>query len=213
MIQPVDTILALVLLSVLISFGSSRLPMLIKVLAFQGVVVSIVPLFIGHDLTSGGIVFALVTLIIRGILIPLFIYLAIKKVAIRREVEPIVGYHASLLAGLALIVVATFVSPKFNLPQTSGNALLLPTAITLLVAGMFLLMARRNAIAMVLGYIMMENGIYLVGTSFTIRAHHIVEFGILLDVLAGVMIMAIILQNINQAFDDVDTALLRTLKE
>ena len=112
-----------------------------------------------------------------------------------------------------ILTVATFVSPKFNLPQASGNALLLPTAITLLVAGMFLLIARRNAIAMVLGYIMMENGIYLVGTSFTIRAHHIVEFGILLDVLAGVMIMAIILQNINQAFDDVDTALLKTLKE
>jgi hydrogenase-4 component E len=213
MIQIVDTILALVLLSVLFSFGSSRLPMLIKVLAFQGVAVSIVPLFIGHEPTAASIVFALVTLIIRGILIPLFIYLAIKKVAIRREVEPIVGYHASLLAGLVLIVAATFVSQQFNLPRTSVNALLLPTAITLLVAGMFLLMARRNAIAMVIGYIMMENGIYLVGTSFTIRAHHIVEFGILLDVLAGVMIMAIILQNINKAFDDVDTALLRTLKE
>jgi hydrogenase-4 component E len=78
---------------------------------------------------------------------------------------------------------------------------------------MFLLMARRNAIAMVLGYIVLENGIYLVGTSFSVRAHHIVEFGILLDVLAGVMIMAVILQNIKQAFDDVDTALLRTLKE
>jgi hydrogenase-4 component E len=176
MIQLVDTILALVLLSVLISFGSSRLTMLIRLLAFQGIVVSLVPLFIGHELTAGSIVFTLVTLVIRGIVIPLFIYLAIKKVAIRREVEPIVGYHASLLAGLALIVVATFVSPKFNLPQTSGNALLLPTAITLLVAGMFLLMARRNAIAMVLGYIMMENGIYLVGTSFSVRAHHIVEF-------------------------------------
>ena len=136
-----------------------------------------------------------------------------QKVAIHREVEPIVGYHASLMVGLILIVAATFVSPKFNLPQSSGNALLLPTAITLLAAGMFLLMARRNAIAMVLGYIVMENGIYLVGTSFSVRAHHIVEFGILLDVLAGVMIMAVILQNIKQAFDDVDTALLRTLKE
>ena len=60
---------------------------------------------------------------------------------------------------------------------------------------------------------MLENGIYLVGTSFSARAQHVVEFGILLDVLAGVMIMAIILQNIKQAFDDVDTALLKTLKE
>ena len=78
---------------------------------------------------------------------------------------------------------------------------------------MFLLMARRNAIAMVLGYIIMENGIYLVGTTFSIRTHHIVEFGILLDVLAGVMIMAVILQNIKREAGDVDTSLMRTLKD
>ncbi len=210
---PVDMTLSLVLLSVLFSFGSSRLPGLIKVLAFQGVVVSIVPLIIGHDMTTGGILFTLVTLIIRGIVIPLCIYLAIKKVAIRREVEPIVGYHASVLAGLGLIVAAMAVSHRFDTLSINTSVLLLPTAIALLVAGMFLLMARRNAIAMVLGYIMMENGIYLVGTTFSVRALHIVEFGILLDVLAGVMIMAVILQNIKQTFDDVDTALLRTLKE
>jgi hydrogenase-4 component E len=210
---PVDMTLSLVLLSVLFSFGSSRLPGLIKVLAFQGVVVSLVPLIIGHDMTAGGILFTVATLTIRGIVIPLCIYFAIKKVAIRREVEPIVGYHASLLAGLVLIVAAMAVSHKFNALSISASVLLLPTAITLLVAGMFLLMARRNAIAMVLGYIMMENGIYLVGTTFSVRALHIVEFGILLDVLAGVMIMAVILQNIKQTFDDVDTALLRTLKE
>ena len=213
MIHPVDTLLSLVLLSVLFAFGSSRLPGLIKVLAFQGIVVSLVPLFVGHDMTGGGMLFTLVTLVIRGIVIPMCIYLAIKKVAIRREVEPIIGYHASLIAGLGLIVGATYASHKFNLPASSTSALLLPTAITILVAGMFLLIARRNAIAMVLGYIMMENGIYLVGTTFSVRALHIVEFGILLDVLAGVMIMAVILQNINQTFDDVDTALLRTLKE
>ena len=111
MIDSVDTLLALVLLSVLFSFGTSRLPALIKIIAFQGIAVSIVPLFIGHGLTTGGTVFTLVTLLIRGIVIPLCIYLAIKKVAIRREVEPIVGYHASLLVGLILIVAATFVIP------------------------------------------------------------------------------------------------------
>jgi hydrogenase-4 component E len=176
-------------------------------------VVSVVPLFIGHDMTAGGMVFTLVTLAIRGIIIPLSIYIVIKKVAVRREVEPIVGYHASMLCGLGLIVAATFISRQLDIPVISQNTLLLPTAIALLVSGMFLLMARRNAIAMVLGYIIMENGIYLIGTTFSVRARHIVEFGILLDVLAGVMIMAIILQNIKQTFDDVDTALLRTLKE
>ncbi len=212
-LNPVDTILSLVLLSVLFSFGSSRLPGLIMVVGFQGIVASIVPLFIGHDVSVGGMTFTLVTLLIRGIIIPLAIYIAIKRVSIRREVEPIVGYHASILCGLGLIVAVTYLNRQLNLPAISDYTLLLPTAIALLVTGMFLLMARRNAIAMVLGYIMMENGIYLVGTTFSVRARHIVEFGILLDVLAGVMIMAIILQNIKRTFDDVDTALLRTLKE
>ena len=213
MIHPVDTILSLVLLSILFSFGSSRLPVLIKVLAFQGVVVCVVPLLIVPDMSTGSIVFTIATLAIRGIIIPGCIFLAIRRVAIKREVEPIVGYHASLFAGLLLIVAATFASHRFDAPASSVSVLLLPTAIALLGAGMFLLMARRNAIAMVLGYIMMENGIYLVGTTFSVRARHIVEFGILLDVLAGVMIMAVILQNIKQTFDDVDTARLRTLKE
>ena len=213
MMSSVDVLLTLVLLSVLISFGSSRLPTLIKILAFQGIVVSIVPFFLGHNLTAGGIVFTLATLLIRGLIIPAWIYLAVRKVAIRREVEPIISYHGSLLAGLVLMVGAAYTGRKFDLPLSVDHILLLPAAVALLAGGMFLLMARRNAIAMVLGYIMMENGIYLVGTSFSARTHHIVEFGILLDVLAGVMIMAIILQNIKRTFDDVDTALLRTLKE
>jgi hydrogenase-4 component E len=209
----VDTILSLVLLSVLFSFGTSRLPKLIIVVGFQGIVVSIVPFFIGHDMTAGGILFTLVTLLIRGIIIPMSIYIAIKKGAIQRKVAPIIGYHASILCGLGLIVAATYISRQLNIVAISDYTLLLPTAITLLVTGMFLMMTRRNAIAMVLGYIIMENGIYLVGTTFSVRARHIVEFGILLDVLAGVMIMAVILQNIKQTFDDVDTAHLRTLKE
>ena len=213
MIHSLDTILSLVLLSVLFSFGSSRLPGLIKVMAFQGIVVSLVPLFIGHDLTTGSVVFSLVTMLIRGVVIPLSIHLVIKKVSINRGVEPIIGFHASLFAGLILIVAAAFVSHRLNIPSVSTSALLTPTAITILVAGMFILMARRNAIAMILGYMMMENGIYLVGTTFSTHAHHIVEFGILLDVLAGVMIMAIMLRDMKQKFDDVDTVHLRNLKE
>ena len=103
MTHSVDAILALVLLSVLFSFGSSRLPALIKVIAFQGVVVTITPFFMGHQLSTGGVIFTSATLLIRGIVIPSCIYLAIKKVAIHREVEPIVGYPASLLAGLVQI--------------------------------------------------------------------------------------------------------------
>ncbi|HKL82744.1 MAG TPA: hydrogenase [Desulfobacter sp.] len=209
----VDIILSFVLLSVLFSFGAERVQVLIKLLAFQGIVISIIPFFIGHDMSTGSTVFTLATLVIRGIIIPLSIFVAIRKGAIQRVVEPIVGYHASILCGLALIIGATYISGRLDIGSVSGFKLLEPTAIALLVTGMFLLMARRNAIAMVIGYIMMENGIYLVGSGLSVGTRHIVEFGILLDVLAGVMIMAVILRNIKKTFDDVDTALLRTLKD
>ena len=213
MSQVVDTVLILVLLSVLSAFAAGRLPTLIKVVAFQGIVVSLIPLSLGNPAETGGVIFTVVALLIRGIVIPGAILLAIKRVAIRREVEPIVGPHVSLLAALLLLVAAFYVSGRIDLTVAGRSELLLPTAITLLVAGMFLLMSRRNAIAMVLGYMMMENGIYLGGTTVSTRAHHIVEFGILLDVLAGVMLMAVILQNIKRTIDDVDTSLLRTLKD
>lgn len=211
----VDIILSFVLLSVLFSFGADRVQVLIKLVGFQGIVISIIPFFIGHDMSTGSTVFTLATLIIRGIIIPLSIFVAVRKGAIRRVVEPIVGYHLSMLCGLALIIGATYISGRLDIVSVSGFKLLEPAAIALLATGMFLLMARRNAIAiaMVIGYIMMENGIYLVGSGLSVGTRHIVEFGILLDVLAGVMIMAVILRNIKQTFDDVDTALLRTLKD
>jgi len=210
MYNPVDIILSFVLLSVLFSFATDRVLILIKLLGFQGVVISIIPFFIDDHVSGGG---TLATLVIRGIIIPLSIFVAIRKGTIRRVVEPIVGYHASILCGLAVIIGATYISGRLDIASVSGVKLLVPAAIALLATGMFLLMARRNAIAMVIGYIMMENGIYLVGSGLSVTTRHIVEFGILLDVLAGVMIMAVILRNIKQTFDDVDTALLRTLKD
>ncbi len=75
----VDTLLSLVLLSVLFAFGSSRVPALIKVMAFQGIVVSIIPFFITPDMETGAVIFTLATLVIRGAVIPLSLHIAIKK--------------------------------------------------------------------------------------------------------------------------------------
>ena len=76
-------------------------------------------------------------------------------------------------------------------------------------------MSRRKAITQVIGYLMMENGIYLIGTALAKETHtmYVVEFGVLLDLLVGIMIMGIILHNINSSYNDVDTALLGQLKD
>lgn len=213
MITLLDVMLSLVLLSVLSALAASRLVPLLRAVAFQGVVVSLLPLFLGLRPNAGDLVFTAATLLIRGIAGPLLLFLIIRRVKVRRDVEPIVSTQASLLAGLVLIVAATWAGSAFVLPVPTRSSLLLATAISLLVSGLFLLMARRNAVAMVLGYIMLENGIYVVGTSFSVRTHHIVEFGILLDVLAGVMIMGVVVRNLGQTMEGANTAQMRTRKD
>ena len=207
----------MVLLSVLMSLSSNRLMTLVKIMAFQGIAVSLIPIFLEYhgDIPIGSLLFLQVMILIKGFLIPGFMYMAVKKVKIQREVDPIIGYHASVFAGLVFIVVSAFIADRLHSYLPDRHTLLMATAITTLASGLFLLMARSKAINQVIGYLMMENGIYLIGTALAKQTHtlFIVEFGVLLDLLVGIMVMGIVLHNINSAFDDVDTALLGQLKD
>jgi hydrogenase-4 component E len=217
MINITDAILVIILLSVLLSLASSRLSTLVKIMSLQGVMVSLTPLFLGHysTLGSGGLIFYQIMILIKGLLIPGLLFVAVKRVQITREIEPIIGYHASLFSGLGIMVLAITLTSKLHLSLPAGHGLLLTCAITTLATGLFLMVSRRKAITQIIGYLTMENGIYLVGTALTKQSHtlYVVEFGVLLDLLVGIMIMGIILHNINNAFDDVDTALLGRLKD
>jgi len=212
-----DALMSLTILSVLMSLGSNRLMALVKIMAFQGIVVSLTPLFLEHheSMNFSSIILLQIMLLIKGMLIPGFMYAAVKKLKIQREVEPIIGYHASLFAGLIFILLGAFIANRLHISLPVENDLLLITAITTLSAGLFLLMSRRKAITQVIGYLMMENGIYLIGTALAKETHtmYVVEFGVLLDLLVGIMIMGIILHNINSSYNDVDTALLGQLKD
>jgi hydrogenase-4 component E len=217
MIHITDAVLVIILLSVLLSLGSNRLKALVEIMALQGIMVSLVPILLKYHsaMHNGEIIFFQIMILIKGALIPGLLYMALKKIVIKREVEPIIGYHASLFAGLVMIMLSIIVTQKLHLTLPPGRGLLLITAITASAAGLFLMMSRRKAITQVIGYLMLENGIYLTGTALTKQSHtlYVVEFGVLLDLLVGVMIMGIILHNINHAFDDVDTTLLGRLKD
>jgi hydrogenase-4 component E len=209
----------IILLSVLLSLGSNRLKALVEIMALQGIMVSLVPILLkysGSEGHHGSIIFFQIMILIKGVLIPGLLYMALRKMTIKREIEPIIGYHASLLAGLIMIMVSVSLTHRLQLTLPQGRGLLLITAITTLGSGLFLMMTRRKAITQVIGYLMLENGIYLIGTALTKRFHTlyvVVEFGVLLDLLVGVMIMGIILHNIHHAFDDVDTILLGNLRD
>lgn len=213
-----NILLALILLSVLLSLRTNRLMALVKLMAFQGIMVSTVPLFSSseHEITFGLVLFFLFMVLVKGLCIPVMMAVAVKRVIADREIEPIIGYHASLFAGLIMIVFSMYLINHLQLSLLlPGHRLLLVTAVTTMGAGLILLMARRKAITQVIGYLMMENGIYLIGTALAGKIHHqyLVEFSILLDLLVAVLVMGIVLNDIHHTFDDVDTGLMGRLKD
>jgi hydrogenase-4 component E len=79
--------------------------------------------------------------------------------------------------------------------------------------GFLLLMTRRKAITQVLGYLMLENGIFIFGILLSEAMPMMVEAGVLLDLLVGVFVMGIVMNQINREFSTLNTERLSALKE
>jgi hydrogenase-4 component E len=90
---------------------------------------------------------------------------------------------------------------------------LIPAAMAMALCGLFLIIARRQALTQVIGYLVFENGIYLFGLAISAKNPLLVELGVLLDVFVGVFVMGIVIYHINREFDSISVEDLRMLKE
>jgi len=211
----IDGIMALVVLTNLFLLGSSRLAACIRIVAVQGIVLGIFPLLThGGEVTPRLILLALWSIVLKGIAFPWLLRRAIRETDARREVEPIVGYTTSLLAGTGALAVSLWISSRLPLPAAEVTAsLAVPVAFFTIMAGLFVIVSRNKAVTQVLGYLTLENGIYIIGVALVQKAPLLVEFAILLDVFVAVFVMGIAIFHINREFDHIDTDRLSSLKE
>jgi len=205
-------VLILVVLASFVVIGTARLSTCVRAIALQGILLGLAPLVLFPGWSGHRVALAVGTVAIKGIIVPRFLIWAIREAAVRREVEPRIGYVPSLLLGTAALAFAFAIADRWPLPA-GGGELLVAVAITTLVHGLFVLTARRKAITQVVGYIMVENGIYLFGLTQAERVPFLVELGVLLDVFVGVFIMGIVVFHINREFDSIDSSRLSELAE
>lgn len=204
-------LLLLVVLTDFAVLGTSRLSACIRWIAFQGALLGLLSLFGGGEFGWNAILVAAGTIVVKAIALPAFLRWAIRETSIRREVEPLIGYLASMLLGGAALAVAFGVAA--SMPSSIRDALEVPVALVTVIIGMIVLMTRVKAITQVIGYLMLENGVYLFGIRLARHVPFLIEAGVLLDVFVGVFIMGIVVFHINREFDSISSANLSELRE
>jgi hydrogenase-4 component E len=210
----VDPLLVLVLILNFFLLGTSRMRSLIGVSALQGMILGVLAIPVHSQVTWGSIFIAVATAVIKGFLIPGMLGRAMRDAHIRREVEPLIGFLPSLLLG-ALGTGLSLVFSK-RLPLIASDAspsLLVPGCFATVLTGFLLLTTRRKAITQVVGYLVLENGVFIMGLALVETMPVLVELGVLLDLFVGIFVMGIIINHISREFSSLDTGKLSTLKE
>ncbi|MBI3306556.1 MAG: hydrogenase [Candidatus Omnitrophica bacterium] len=208
-----DMALAVIVILAICLLGTSRLGSIIQLFAFQSFILAFVPFMIGGGIGPHKIVIAGGTLLIKVIFIPAMLLWAVRHVSIRRDSPGILGVSASLLLGGCLVGLSFFLSSRLIFPGNPFSDLLIPSAFSTLFIGFLVIISRTKAITQVVGYLVMENGIFLFALLLFETTPLLVELGIFLDIFVGVFVMGIIMNHIQNEFDHMDTSQLISLKE
>ncbi len=208
-----DPLLVVVLLLNLFVLGTSRLRAVIGASALQGVVLGILTVTAHGTLTVEVVAIAIAAVAIKGILIPRFLHKAMRDVAIEREVEPLIGFIPSLLLGALGTALAVIFSETLPLIPAHKESLVVPSSFATVLTGFIILTTRRKAITQVVGYLILENGIFIMGLALLDAMPFLVEVGVLLDLFVAIFVMGIIINHISREFASTDVARLSSLKE
>ncbi len=181
-----NTIAALLTLSSLLLLGSSRLRMTIKMVAFQGFLLGLLPLTGKVEHLSMALVLSVCSITLKGILLPWMLARAMEKSGTKREIEPFISFGATMLMGIALLVVSGWIVAKLQNTQQLASPVCLTTGFFLVFSGLLLLITRRKAITQTIGFLVLENGVFATGLSLGSEFSDFVELGILLDVFVGI---------------------------
>lgn len=213
MAQLLDPMLILALALNFVALGVSRIRAVINAVALQGILLGLLPLLVHPEIGVRGILLVAVTIALKGFIIPGFLVHAMREANIRHEVNPVVSPMSSLLLGAVGTGLAIVFSRPLPLAGEHSGLLFVPASLATVWTGFLLLTTRKKAIMQVLGYLLLENGIFLFGVLLLEAMPFLVEAGVLLDLFTAVFVMGIIIHHISREFASISTEHLSELKE
>jgi hydrogenase-4 component E len=192
----------------------TRLDGQVRVFGLQSLVLALLSVLIAvysGSLELLGVGVALV--VVKGVMIPRVLNRAVAKVGLARVAAPYLGTAPALIICGLLTILAFYVMTPIAASNPLPTADAIPLAFAGVLIGFFIMVNRRRAVTQILGFLMLENGIFLLALLATYGVPFIVEMGVFLDVLVAVLIMEVFVYRIKDNFDSIDVGALGKLKE
>jgi hydrogenase-4 component E len=161
-----------------------------------------------HLYFSAGLTFAL-----KVVLIPWILHKLILRLNVKWDVEPLINVPTTMLIGIVLVIIAfNLALPVAKLSSSIARGTL-GIALACILLAFMMMITRSKAVPQVIGFLAMENGLFFAATAATNGMPMIVELGIALDVLVGILILGVFMFQIREQFDNLDIHNLENLKE
>lgn len=212
--QFVNLLGAVLLMLAFAMISQRRIVSLIHLFTLQGATLVLSTAVVGyvthqpHLYLSAG-----VTFVLKVLLIPYLLHRVIDRLGIHWDVETLINIPTTMLIGIGVVIFAFDLAiPISQLSSTlAGGTLGMALACVLL--SFLMMITRTKAVPQVIGFLAMENGLFFAATSATYGMPMVVELGIALDVLIGVLILGVFMFQIREQFDSLDIRNLEKLKD
>ncbi|MGF6448577.1 formate hydrogenlyase [Paraburkholderia youngii] len=212
--QLINFLAAVLLMLSFAMLSQRRILSLIHLYTLQGVALVLAILILGfvtddaHLYVSAGL-----TLVLKVGVIPWILYRLVRRLDIQADVEPLINIPATLLIGIVLVIIAFNVASPISQLATSAARGTLGIALACVLLSFMAMITRAKAVPQVIGFLSMENGLFFAATAATNGMPMIVELGIALDVLVGILILGVFMFQIREQFDSLDIHHLEKLKD
>ncbi len=212
--QFVNLLGAVLLILAFAMISQRRVLSLIRLFTLQGATLVLATTVVGfateqpHLYVSAGI-----TLARKVLLIPWLLHRVIDRLQVRWDVETLINIPTTMLIGIGVVIFAfNLALPISQLSHALASGTL-GIALACVLLSFLMMITRAKAVPQVIGFLAMENGLFFAATSATYGMPMVVELGIALDVLIGVLILGVFMFQIREQFDSLDIRHLETLKE
>jgi hydrogenase-4 component E len=207
-----NVLLIIFIISLLYVSIANRIITYVRVLALQGVILFGVTFLQLNDIQTWNLVLILLeTIVFKAIAVPVFLSYLIKRNKISRETEPYLPHFISLII-ITMIVVITVLLAN-SIEDTHLDKIFFIVSLSTLFTGLYFIASRKKIITHVMGYLMIENGVFVLSLAVGNEMPNLVNLGIILDVFASVLILGIFLNKIGDVFKAVDVDQLSNLKD